>query len=251
MDHKYLKKEAKRNLKHHEYNLIASGDNCEVWRCKRPGTSIYGFDICVSLFGIAIHGDIGNLSFNVGSYYGMPFLAGRDVGYYIHSKLDYIYYSKREVKPELIKDMISSEFFYQLRDLVHDPLELESDESEEDIGLGVKISEDSEHLQSMVDLAEKISSGEIGFSNFFAGQVKRIKDLLSAYRVMEICNFDITEDHTYRIMYENTNIDMSDGINITESDESIMLRLYFVNHAAKQIMKIKNYTHQDYRYMWT
>jgi hypothetical protein len=60
----------------------------EVWRCKQPGTTNYAFDIMMTRFGIAVMGDIDNLTWTVGHSYGMPFLAGKDVTYYIHTKLD-------------------------------------------------------------------------------------------------------------------------------------------------------------------
>ncbi|MCE6982871.1 hypothetical protein EI534_37090, partial [Pseudomonas frederiksbergensis] len=48
----------------------------------------YAFDILITRFGIAIVGDIDGLTFSVGLSYGIEFLAGNDIGYYIHSKLE-------------------------------------------------------------------------------------------------------------------------------------------------------------------
>lgn len=76
-------------LKNHQFTrLTAPGCAAEVWRCKRPDTTNYGFDLTISRFGIAMFGDTGALVFNVGASYGLPFLAGDDVEYYIHSKLE-------------------------------------------------------------------------------------------------------------------------------------------------------------------
>lgn len=81
--------EAARRLEGHHYSRLTPLDcAAEVWRCKRPDTTNYAFDIVVSRFGIASFGDTANLMFRVGSAYGLPFLAGDDVEYYIHSKLD-------------------------------------------------------------------------------------------------------------------------------------------------------------------
>lgn len=81
--------EAARRLEHHVYTrLTPLGCTAEVWRCKRPDTTCYGFDLVVSRFGIASFGDTANLMFRVGASYGLPFLAGDDIEYYIHSKLD-------------------------------------------------------------------------------------------------------------------------------------------------------------------
>lgn len=75
-------------LKNHQFRALVDNDDVKVWRCERPGTSAYAFDIMLTRYGIAVVGDIANLTFSVGLGYGLEFLAGDDVGYYIHSKLD-------------------------------------------------------------------------------------------------------------------------------------------------------------------
>jgi hypothetical protein len=71
-------------------------DSIDVWRCKNPDTSTYAFDIMITRYGISIMGDISNITFRVGASYGMKFLAGKDVEYYIHSKLDTAFYEKND-----------------------------------------------------------------------------------------------------------------------------------------------------------
>lgn len=80
--------EAAEYLKNHQYRALVDADDVKVWRCQQPGTSAYAFDIMLTRYGIAVVGDIANLTFSVGLGYGLDFLAGDDVGYYIHSKLD-------------------------------------------------------------------------------------------------------------------------------------------------------------------
>jgi len=80
--------EAAEYLKNHQYRPLVDADDVKVWRCKQPGTNAYAFDIMLTRYGIAVVGDIANLTFGVGLGYGLEFLAGDDVGYYIHSKLD-------------------------------------------------------------------------------------------------------------------------------------------------------------------
>lgn len=75
-------------LAQHEYTCLVSQADLIAWRCKAPGTTAYAFDILMTRFGIAVVGDIDNLSFSVGLSYGLDFLAGDDVTYYIHGKLD-------------------------------------------------------------------------------------------------------------------------------------------------------------------
>lgn len=80
--------EAAAYLKDHAYRALSDTPECQVWRCAKPGTSAYAFDIMITRFGIAVVGDIANLTFGVGMSYGLEFLGGNDIGYYIHSKLD-------------------------------------------------------------------------------------------------------------------------------------------------------------------
>lgn len=80
--------EAAQYLQNHQYLALVDNDDVKVWRCKQPNTNAYAFDIMLTRYGIAVVGDIANLTFGVGLGYGLNFLAGDDVGYYIHSKLD-------------------------------------------------------------------------------------------------------------------------------------------------------------------
>lgn len=83
-------KRAEATLDQHQYTRLTPADClAEVWRCKRPDTTNYAFDLVISRFGIAMFGDTGSLVFNVGASYGLKFLAGDDVEYYIHQKLDH------------------------------------------------------------------------------------------------------------------------------------------------------------------
>lgn len=78
---------AAENLAQHEYTCLVQQDNLVAWRCKAPKTTAYAFDILMTRFGIAVVGDIDNLTFSVGLGYGIEFLAGEDVTYYLHTKL--------------------------------------------------------------------------------------------------------------------------------------------------------------------
>lgn len=73
-------------LKGHTYTQLGHAKALEVWRCQTPGSVHQAFDICITRFGIAVFGDIGAMTFGVGSSYGIPFLAGAD-GDYIYDKL--------------------------------------------------------------------------------------------------------------------------------------------------------------------
>lgn len=79
---------AQERMKDFEFRLLAKNRDVEAWSCQKPGSSFYAFQIMIALRGIAVFGDIDGMLFKVGSNYGMEFLAGDDITYYIHSKLD-------------------------------------------------------------------------------------------------------------------------------------------------------------------
>ncbi|MDG9809470.1 MULTISPECIES: hypothetical protein [Pseudomonas] len=79
---------AAERMKDHQYTLLAKTEAAEVWRAQKPGSSAYGFDLSISRFGIAAYGDIGCLVWDVGSSYGLKFLAGTDDDY-VYNKLDH------------------------------------------------------------------------------------------------------------------------------------------------------------------
>lgn len=68
----------------------------DAWRCRNPTSGSYAFDIIITTYGISIVGDISSITFRVGASYGMKFLAGQDIKYYIHSKLDSVFYEKSD-----------------------------------------------------------------------------------------------------------------------------------------------------------
>jgi hypothetical protein len=71
----------------HQHTCLARQDNLVAWRCQPPQDKAYAFDILITRSGIAVVGDIDNLTFSVGLGYGIEFLAGDDVIYYMHVKL--------------------------------------------------------------------------------------------------------------------------------------------------------------------
>ncbi len=98
---------AERTLEKHEYTCLIDTDKVEVWRCQQPGTTCYAFDIMMTRFGIAVVGDIDNLTWTVGHSYGMKFLAGKDVTYYMHTKLDQVH-KKIEFNESKFKQAITN-----------------------------------------------------------------------------------------------------------------------------------------------
>ncbi|BAW27520.1 hypothetical protein [Pseudomonas putida] len=76
-------------IKDHQYTLLAKTDDLEAWRAQKPGSSAYAFDLVMSRYGIAMYGDTGNLVWKVGASYGLKFLANEgDDDDYVFTKLD-------------------------------------------------------------------------------------------------------------------------------------------------------------------
>lgn len=97
---------AAENVANHTVERICGRGPTEVWRCTNKGSSIYGFDLVISRFGIAMYGDIDSLVFSVGSQYGIDFLARDSVCAYMISKLEPEYREKRELCEDSLKQVI-------------------------------------------------------------------------------------------------------------------------------------------------
>ncbi|MCK2122071.1 hypothetical protein [Pseudomonas sp. PNPG3] len=79
---------AAERMKDHQYTLLAKTEAAEVWRAQKPGSSAYAFELAITPRGMAAYGDIGSLVWEVGSAYGLKFLAGTDDDY-VYNKLDH------------------------------------------------------------------------------------------------------------------------------------------------------------------
>jgi len=86
MNHEELAAQAAEWIKDHVYTELVNANGVEVWRCQKPGSINLAFDICVTRFGMAVFGDIGHLTFDVGADYGINFLRHQSEGY-VHGKL--------------------------------------------------------------------------------------------------------------------------------------------------------------------
>lgn len=76
-------------IKDHQYTLLAKTDDLEAWRAQKPGSNAYAFDLVMTRYGIAMYGDSGNLVWGVGASYGLKFLANEgDDDDYVLAKLD-------------------------------------------------------------------------------------------------------------------------------------------------------------------
>lgn len=79
--------EAARNMSGFTFTPLVQnpGADVEIWRCAKPGTGVWAFDIMVTRRGMAVVGDIDGLLFQAG--YGIQWLADGGLDY-VHSKLE-------------------------------------------------------------------------------------------------------------------------------------------------------------------
>lgn len=100
---------AAENVANHTVELVSGvgkyGTN-EIWRCTNNGSSMYGFDLVISRFGIAMYGDVDSLVFSVGSQYGIDFLVRDSVCSYMISKLEPEYRNKRELDEDRLRKVL-------------------------------------------------------------------------------------------------------------------------------------------------
>lgn len=101
---------AAENVANHTVELVSGvgkyGTN-QIWRCTKDGSSIYGFDLVISRFGIAMYGDVDSLVFKVGSSYGIEFLARKSVCSYMIGKLESEYREKRQLCEKSLRAVLT------------------------------------------------------------------------------------------------------------------------------------------------
>lgn len=218
---------AKNTLKNHQYTLIADGDGGEIWKCSKPNTNVYAFNIAIMPMGISVVGDIGELTFNAYGR-GVDFLAGDDIEYYIHSKLSESCKDTqfdKEYLEKLVADTTKEMFFES--DKYYDIFtEDEIDEIQNDI-------ENLDFSELGMYFSMKWCDTDIGAEDYdlldglndFFGAVMNINNPMEAYRLLDNCG--VVEFH-----------DVSD-YDFEKPSDGLMRKLYLINEAAKEIMKLK------------
>jgi hypothetical protein len=203
------------------YNELAIG-NYTIYYCHKPDTSTYSFEIVLGRMGIYVGGDIDSLTFKVAR--GLEFLAGNDVDYYIHSKLEHIYYEKREFCKEYLDDFLA-EYLWEATDR----LEIEElEEGMERPGTLKEIVEfykkhalDKDVWESRPDTKPHNKAWSL------YADLQGVEDLPEIYH-------KIHDSEYYRQTGEMPPL--------TRPDHGVMFCLYMVHHAAKKILQNKKVT---------
>lgn len=271
MQFEQYKQEAERILEHHTYACEVDKPGLEIWTCKRPDTSIWAFQIIVSWLGISVIGDFDHLSFRVGlPNYGLGFLAGSDVGYYIHSKLEHDHQTT-EFCEESFKDTIAQGFCEWFNSVCEVP-EPGDDHytfgeydgfptvhGRPDVPQFILDSEGGKHFDDIekfiptitneqwIDMG-LIDTGKLHIINqwdYKYDTERKGKSLDSVEQWQKLFEDakEISDTHYgYRLLeeFKPYYFDPCDEIRITRKSVRKMQDLYIVNLAAKRIMGIKN-----------
>lgn len=219
------------DLANHQYTQLVNENGVEVWRCAQPGTSCYGFDICVTRFGMSMMGDIGPLVFNVGSLYGINFLRHKSDGY-LHEKLD------SECKRQVID-------FDSIRDTVCSCIvglideEFSADEIPEWITAipdkGATL-EQAELLVEWMREWDDAADERLPFAELIE-VIEEVETFADGRDSEVVLAYDFLRQHEELIggsdLWETT---------ISKPCPQLMARLYYLRHAANAIMAIKEAT---------
>lgn len=202
-------------IKDHQYILLLKTNSIEAWRCQKPGSSSYAFDLTMSRYGMAMYGDTGSLVFKVGASYGLEFLA-KDDGDYVFNKLDQ---SNRET--DLDEAYLLDIVYRAIVDLL----------AERDLELPEWLPSTMPMADRVLQLCEWLIDHQT--SEFAALCVAlreatdlEVKSTSAAY--VWLC------DHQ-ELLELPDDMDYSLG----KPTNAVMQRIYMLRHAAKQILAIK------------
>jgi hypothetical protein len=185
-----------------------------IYHCHKPNTSNYSFEIILGKIGIAIIGDFTNITFKIAR--DLTFLAGDDVDYYIHSKLDHIYYDLKEIDQSLLDNYLKETLLIALDDFEHD--------EDGNITFPTK----SSSLQELVDYYDKHNLNQDTYDS--RQNPKPYYTAWELYSKLSSAS-DLTLQQIWEIIH-----DYGECPCITKPSENVMFTLYMTNHAAKKIL---------------
>ena len=215
-------------LKDHEYTVLADTDQLKAWRCKAPRTTSYAFDILITRFGIATMGDIDGLTFNVGLSYGIEFLAGDDIGYYIHSKLEE-HCREREFDEQAFRAALVTGVCSQVCEQI--------DEDQYDALPEWMRNDGGRHKAGRWDELRKLVKEHLAAIEY-GGDGRDFWDSLND-RLSEAEDISYVEQASMFMSEHHEELGLGCDyweITIDKPRDSLINRLYLINHAAKAIV---------------
>ncbi|MCC3698803.1 hypothetical protein [Pseudomonas phage PseuP_222] len=215
-------------LKDHQYTVLADTEQLKAWRCKAPGTNCYAFDILITRFGIATVGDIDGLTFSVGLSYGIEFLAGDDIGYYIHSKLERNC-QEREFDEDAFRSALVTGTCNRICEHVDEDERGELPEWVHNDGGRYEAGRWSELRELVKEKLQALEFGEDGYDFW-----DELND-----RLYEAEHVEYIEQASLLMSEHHEELGLGCDyweINIDKPRDSLINRLYLINHAAKAIL---------------
>ena len=216
------------DLAQHQYTQLVNENGVEVWRCQQPDECWYAFDICVTRFGMSVMGDIGSLVFHVGESYGVSFLRHQSDGY-LYEKLDES--SRRQViNFDSIRDTVCS--------CIAGRIEQEFDADQVPAWMaGISDQgatlEQAEQLGKWLRERDEADDYRLPF-NDMADVIEEVETFAEDRDAEIVLAYDFLQNNESLIggsdLWETT---------ISRPCPKVMARLYYVRHAAKAIMAIK------------
>jgi len=196
------------------YEKKVDVDGYQIWHCHKPGTRAYSFEIAITREGVCVKGDIDTISWSRRT--GLDFLAGRDVDYYIYSKLDGIYQDKVEVDEEAVDRFLAEEMVRWLWD--------EWDTIN-------KIEEIPWKEYDIVPLDDLVA--------FYEDQnIDQLWECSAWELYRETRDLDTTDVHrAYEIFYSNTE---DPDAYITVPEWGVMFSMYMACYAARKIKEMED-----------
>lgn len=208
-------------LKNHTYSELTNANGVEVWRCQEPGSTNLAFDICVTRYGMAIFGDIGHLTFDVGADYGINFLRSKSLDS-VHGKLAASCKAK-----ELDKDSILESVSDAIIELIDENVPAELKPSWLDAGCDL--------AQLKLWLSEISRAGEDSTLEY-----EELLDCITHIERFDAGERDIVPAFDFLAESENL-LGVSDTWEwgITKPAEAVWRKIFYVQHAANAIMDQK------------
>lgn len=225
------------------YDLYEAEDY-KIYHCHKPGTNVYSFEIITGKMGIYVGGDIGSLVYRVAR--GIEFLAGNDVDYYQHSKLEHIFYNQEEFSQENLNDFL----FNVLLDSIQDHEKFREAEQNEDnlkiMQLGIELDEDEAAAHSTLRVPTNLSEAVKFYQDngLDAYPDRKPQEYNYAWDLYESLRNNTDLADVRRLIYDS-HFNNGDVPPLSKVDEGIMFRLYMVNHAAKKIIAQRKAISED------
>lgn len=231
-DFNRIQDEVAKEMANHTYTKVASGEGSVVWRCERKGSSVYGFDLLISKYGMSMIGDINPVNWRVGLNYGLPFLA-RKISRYELSKVESTSV-KKVLDTTLLKGVVFCEIAPLLEDVMGDKYPLETtcpnyDDSERQFDL-------------LSELVSSLRHQDEEYCEFACELADEAFELFQDMR--DLSDDTASIDEAYRLLTNfPSNLELFQYVHelqLSKVDDTTLSNLFMARHAAIEILKLED-----------